>query len=336
MNETRQMAAGIGRRQFISVLGGAAATWPLAVRGQQSGRAVQVGFLYPGVAAVSVTRIAALREGLRAVGYGNADQLEFLVRASEGDPTKLAALAADLVERKVDAIVAVSPSAVRTIKSATTVIPVIADDLESDPVASGFVASLARPGGNITGVFSDFPEFGMKWLELLKEAIPALSSVAVLWDPATGPTQLAAVKRAGGLLGVKLQVVEIRAIAELQSAFATAGAGRPDAIVILSSPIFGTNPGLIAELTLSHHIPTATLFSEIARAGSLMSYGPNLLGTFQQAGTMVGKILQGAQPADLPVQRPTKFEMVINLKTARALGLNLPTSILLRADEVIE
>lgn len=300
------------------------------------GRAAQVGFLYPGVAAVSVTRIAALREGLRAINYGNADQVKFLVRASEGDPTKLAALAADLVERKVDAIVAVSPSAVRTIKSATTAIPVIADDLESDPVASGFVASLAHPGGNITGVFSDFPEFGMKWLELLKEAIPALSSVAVLWDPATGPTQLEAVKRAGGLLDVKLEVVEIRAISELQRAFEIAGAGRPDAIVILSSPIFGTNPELIAELTLSHHIPTATLFSEIARAGSLMSYGPNLLGTFQQAGTMVGKILQGAQPADLPVQRPTKFEMVINLKTARALGLNLPTSILLRADEVIE
>jgi putative ABC transport system substrate-binding protein len=168
------------------------------------------------VAAVSITRITALREGLRAIGYGNADQVEFLVRASEGDPTKLAALAADLVERKVDAIVAVSPSAVRTIKSATTVIPIIADDLESDPVASGFVASLAHPGGNITGVFSDFPEFGMKWLELLKEAIPALSSVAVLWDPATGPTQLEAVKRAGGLLGVKLEVVEIRAITELR------------------------------------------------------------------------------------------------------------------------
>jgi putative tryptophan/tyrosine transport system substrate-binding protein len=330
------MAAGIGRRQFLSALGGAAATWPLAARGQQGGTSARVGFLYPGVAAVSITRITALREGLRAIGYGNVEQVEFLVRASEGDPTKLAALAADLVERKVDAIVAVSPSAVRTIKSATTAIPIIADDLESDPVASGFVASLAHPGGNITGVFSDFPEFGMKWLELLKEAIPALSSVAVLWDPATGPTQLEAVKRAGGLLGVKLEVVEIRAITELQRAFETAGAGRPDAIVILSSPIFGTNPGLIAELTLSHRIPTATLFSEIARAGSLMSYGPNLLGTFQQAGTMVGKILQGAQPADLPVQRPTKFETVINLKTARALGLNLPTSILLRADEVIE
>ena len=141
---------------------------------------------------------------------------------------------------------------------------------------------------------------------------------------------------AGRLLNVKLQVVEVRAVAELQRAFTTASEGKPDAIVILSSPIFGTNAKLIADLTLEHHVPTATLFSEIARAGSLMSYGPNLLGTFVQAGTMLAKVLQGTRPADLPVERPTKFEMVVNLKTAKALGLNLPTSILLRADEVIE
>jgi putative ABC transport system substrate-binding protein len=324
------------RREFLGVVGGAALAGPLATRALPADKVARIGFLYPGFAAVSVTRIAALRDGLRAISYGDADRVEFLVRASEGDPTRLAALAADLVERQVDAIVAPSPLAVQAAKSATAVIPIIADDLESDPVGRGFVTSLARPGGNITGVFSDFPDFGTKWLELLKEAIPALSSVAVLWDPATGPTQLEAVKAAGRLLNVKLEVVEVRAIAELQLAFATAGKRRPDAIIILSSPIFGTNPKLIADLTIEHHIPTATLFSEIARAGSLMSYGPNLLSTFQQAGTMLGKILRGVRPADLPVERPTKFEMVINLKTARALGLNLPTSLLLRADEVVE
>jgi putative tryptophan/tyrosine transport system substrate-binding protein len=258
------------------------------------------------------------------------------VHASEGDPAKLPALADDLVARKVDAILAISPLAVRAAKAATTVIPIVANDLESDPVAMGVVGSLSHPGGNITGVFSDFPDFGTKWLELLKEAIPQLTSVALLWDPATGPTQLDAVRGAGRLLNVKLQVVEVRAIAELQRAFTTASEGKPDAIVILSSPIFGTNAKLIADLTLEHHVPTATLFSEIARAGSLMSYGPNLLGTFVQTGTMLAKVLQGTRPADLPVERPTKFEMVVNLKTAKALGLNLPTSILLRADEVIE
>lgn len=331
------MAADIGRRQFLSALGGAAAAWPLAARAQPAAAKIpQVAFLYPGVTAVAVTRISALREGLHAIGYGNADQVEFLVRASEGDPAKLAPLAADLVQRKVDVIVPASPSAVRAAKSATLVIPIVAVDLESDPVGSGFVATLARPGGNVTGVFSDFPEFGTKWLELLKEAVPALSSVAVLWDPTTGRAQLDAVQAAGRLLNVKLEVVEIRAIAELPRVFEAASEHRPDAIIMLSSPIFGTRPDLIAELTLAHHIPTATLFAEIARAGSLISYGPNLLGSFQQAGTMVGRILQGLSPADLPVQRPTKFETVINLKTAKALGLELPTSLLLRADEVIE
>jgi putative ABC transport system substrate-binding protein len=324
------------RREFLGLLGGAAATWPLVARAQQTSRVPQIGFLYPGVAASAVTRIAVLREGLRAVGYSDADRVEILARSSEGDPAQLAPLAADLVERKVDVIVAVSPSAVRAAKSTTAVIPIIANDLESDPVGSGFVASLPHPGGNITGVFSDFPDFGMKWLELLKEAIPALSSAIVLWDPATGPVQLDAVETAGQLLKVKLEVVEIRAIADLERVFETAGERRPDAILILSSPIFGTNPKLIAELTLAHYIPTVTLFSEIARAGGLMAYGPNLLGTFHQTGTMVGKILQGSRPADLPVERPTKFEMVINLKTAKALGLSLPTSVLLRADEVIE
>lgn len=329
------MAIHTGRRRFITALG-AAAAWPLAARAQQAGALPHIGFLYPGVTAVRVTRIAALREGLRAAGYGEADQLDIVVRAAEGDPAKLPALAADLVARKVDVLFAISPSAVRAAKSATADIPIVANDLESDPVGSGFVASLAHPGGNITGVFSDFPDFGMKWLELLKEAIPALSNAVVLWDPATGRVQLDALQAAGQLLNVKLEVMEIRAIAELENVFAAASERRPDAIVILSSPIFGTNPQQIADLTLAYHVPTATLFSEIVRAGGLMSYGPNLLGTFRQTGTMIAKVLQGARPADLPVERPTKFEMVINLKTAKALGLTMPTSVLLRADEVIE
>jgi len=325
----------MNRRKFLGIAAGAAG-FPWTARAQQGDKLAQIGLLYPGFASVTPTRIVRLREGLRAVGYADADRVEVLVRASEGDPGKLAGLAAGLVEQKVSAILAISPSAVRAARSATTTIPIIANDLESDPVASGFVASVAHPGGNLTGVFSDFPEFGTKWLELLKEAIPALASVTALWDPATGPTQLEAVKNAGRLLNVKLDVVEVRAISELQRAFVAAGEHRPDAIIILSSPIFGTNPKQIADLTIEHHIPTATLFSEIARAGSLMSYGPNLLGTFRQTGTMLGKVLQGARPADLPVERPTTFEMVINLKTAKALGLNVSTALLLRADEVIE
>ncbi len=286
------MTAGIGRRQFVAALGGLI-SWAFAAQAQQSGKVPQVGFLYPGLSTSVATRIAALREGLQASAYADADRVDILERSSNGDATKLAPFAADLVSRKVDVIVAVSPAAVRAAKAVTSDIPIVVGDLESDPVGAGFVASLAHPGGNITGVFSDFPDFAMKWLELLKETIPALSHAVVLWDPATGSLQLDAVKAAGKALNVATDVVEIRAIAALQDAFATAAARKPDAVIMLSSPIFGTDPMRIAELALSHRIPTATLFPEIARAGGLMAYGPNLLGTFRQEGTMVGKVLQG-------------------------------------------
>ena len=322
------------RRQFLRLAGGLAGAWPLAVRATTP--APQIGFLYPGVTAVASTRIAALREGLHDIGFDGADRLEYLTRASEGDPTRLAALAADLVARKVAVIVPASPLAVRAAQSATSTIPIVAADLESDPVTSGFVASLAHPGANITGVFSDFPEFATKWLQLLKETIPTLANAIVLWDPSTGPLQLNAVKAAGQVLNVNLEVVEVRAISEMKASFQAAGARRPDAIVILSSPLFGTDPKLIAELALAQHIPIATLFPDIARAGGFMAYGPSLVGTFRQVGTMVGKILQGARPADLPVERPIKFEMIINLRTAKLLGLTVPETLLVSADELIE
>jgi putative ABC transport system substrate-binding protein len=323
------------RREFVALVVSAAA-WPFAVRAQQTGLLPRIGFLYPGATGVAGTRIAALREGLRVIGYREADQVEALMRCAEGNPAQLPPLAVDLVARRVDVIVAASQSAVRAAKSATAVIPIIAVDLESDPVASGFVANLAHPSGNMTGVFSDFPEFGMKWLELIKDALPALLSAVVLWDPATGPTQLNAVETAGRLLNVKLKVAEIRGIGELEGVFATVAEGRPDAMVILSSPVFGTRPELVAQLALAYHIPTVTLFSDIARAGGLLAYGPNLLGSFRQAGTLVGKILQGLLPADLAVERPIKFELVINLKAAKALSLEIPPMLLARADEVIE
>lgn len=329
--------AGIERRRFFMAAFGAVATWPLTARAQTA-RLPRVGFLYPGVLSMTETRIAAVREGMRAVNYADADKVPFVVRAAEGFPDRLNSLARELVEGKVDLVIAVSPIGVRAAQAATSSVPVLANDLESDPVASKFVASLARPGGNISGVFADFPDFGTKWIELLKETIPSLAHATVLRDPGTGPIQLDAVVAAGRTLNVKLDVMDVRSISDLEQAFVTATSGdrRPDAIVILSSPIFGTNPKLVAELTLRHRIATATLFPDIARAGGLIAYGPNLLGTFQQTGTMVGKVLAGTRVAELPVERPTKFEMVINLKTAKALGLNVPTSLLLRADEVMD
>lgn len=325
----------VARRRLLVAAVGSVVARP-AVALAQAGRVARIGVLYPGVNAVMGPRLANLREGMKAGGYPDAAAAEMLIRAAEGDPARLAPGAVDLVAAKVDIIVAISPSAVRAAKAATTTLPIVANDLESDPVASGFVDSLARPGGNITGFFSDFPDFGMKWVELLREAMPSLSRAIIFWDPATGPTQLAAVQEAGRRLGVGLEVVEVPAMAALQTAFARAAALKPEAIVVLSSPIFGTNPKAIADLALSHRLAIATLYPEIARVGGLMAYGPNLMSTFRQTGTLVAKVLQGVRPADLPVERPSRFELVINAATAKTLGIVLPTSVLLRADEVID
>jgi putative ABC transport system substrate-binding protein len=245
-------------------------------------------------------------------------------------------MAAELVSSNVNLIAAIGPAAVRTAQTATSVIPIVAIDLESDPVSSGFVASIARPGGNITGVFLDFPDFSTKWLEALKEGVPQLSNVAVLWDPATGPTQRNALDVAAKALGLSLTILEVRERADFATAFQSATQQRIGGAVILSSPLVGANTKLLAELAEKHRLPAVTLFSDFARAGGLMAYGPNLLGIFRQCGVISAKILRGAKPAELPIEAPSKFEFVLNLKTAHLLELAMPASILLRADEVIE
>jgi putative ABC transport system substrate-binding protein len=321
------------RRAFITVLGGAA-VWPLAAWAQQTIQ--KVGFLYPGPSAAAKTRIPPFLEGLRTAGFRVPQEIELISQAADGDPTRLSPLAAELIDRKVDVIAAISTGAVHIVRAATTAIPIVAHDLETDPVASGLVASLARPGGNITGFFFDFPEFRTKWLQLLQEALPRLSSVAALWDPATGPYQLRAIEEAASILKLALRILEVRSAADLDGAVLAAAQSRVDALMILSSPVFGANAKAVADLTLQHRLAAVTLFPEFARAGGLMAYGPNLLDTYRQLGGMVGKVLRGTKPADLPVELPTKFELVINVKTAKALGLDVPTSILLRANEVIE
>jgi putative ABC transport system substrate-binding protein len=321
------------RRDFITLLG-SAAVWPLAVHAQKSGK-FQVGFFYPGSQAAAQSRIAAFLSGVRAGGVGD-DQVELIPGITGGDPTLLAPTAAKLVERKVDLIFAVSPVAVRAARAATATIPIIAGDLESDPVDSGFAASISRPGGNITGAFLDFPEFGKKWLEALKEAVPQVANVAVFWDPATGPMQRKATEAAAVALALKLTVLEVKVRADIEPAFKASTQQGARALLMLSSPVIGSNTKLCAELALTHRLPAMTLFTDFAREGGLMAYGPNLMAWFRQQGVMAAKILQGAKPAETPIEMPTKFEFVLNLKTARALGLTIPASILLRADEVIE
>jgi putative ABC transport system substrate-binding protein len=323
------------RRSFITLLGGAAAAWPLTARAQQAAKS-KVGLLHQGESTVVNMRVAAIREGLSGPDNQRDSNVEIIVRLADGDVSRLPALATDLVNNRVDAIVAAAPPAVQAAAGATTSIPVIAIDLESDPVASGFVRSLARPGGNVTGVFLDFPDFSAKCLQLLIESVPMLSGVGVLWDPTTGSLQLKAVQEAAKGFGISAQVFEARRAADIAEAFYALDRSRIQGLLLLSSPLIAGNPQLIADIAIRRNLPTISLFPEIARAGGLLGYGPDIQDLFRQVGAMARKVLQGAKVAELPAERPTRFQLVANLKTAKALGLTVPDSLLARADEVIE
>jgi ABC-type uncharacterized transport system substrate-binding protein len=324
------------RREFITLIGGAAAAWPLAARAQQTTKGRKVGLLHPGESTVVNMRVAAIHEGLNGPDNQRDMSFEIIVRLANGDVSRLPALAMDLVSNRVDAIVAAAPAAVQAAAGATTSIPVIAIDLESDPVASGFLRSLAHPGGNVTGVFLDFPDFSAKCLQMLTESVPTLSGVGLIWDPTTGPLQLKAVQEAAEGLGISAQVFEARRAADLAEAFYMLDRSRIQGVLLLSSPLIAGNPQLIADLAIRRKLPTISLFPEIARAGGLLGYGPDIQDLFRQVGTMTRKVLQGTKVAELPAERPTRFQLVTNLKTARALGIDVPPTLLARADEVIE
>ena len=261
---------------------------------------------------------------------------EKVTRLADGDLSRLPALAENLVNTRVDAILAAAPPAVQAASGATKSIPVIALDLESDPVASGFIASLARPGGNVTGVFLDFPEFSAKCLQMLIETLPTLASLAVLWDPTTGSLQLKSVEAAAQGFGVSVKVFEARRVADIAEAFYALERSHVQGVLILSSPLFGGNPQMIADLAVRRTVPTISLFPDIAREGGLLAYGPEIEALYRQAAGMARKVLGGAMVAELPAERPTRFQLVANLRTAKLFGITLPPSILLRADEVIE
>jgi len=195
---------------------------------------------------------------------------------------------------------------------------------------------VARPGGNITGLFFDFPDFTKKWLELLKEALPKLQRIAVLWDPATARPPRIAVEQGANALSLQLDIIEVRNRSDFEDAFEQASKRGTDAVLMLASPLIGANAQPLAALAIQHRMPAVTLFPDFARAGGLLTYGVNLLDMYRQTGIIVGKVLNGAKPSELPIERPTKFELVLNLRTARLLGLDVPTGVLLRADEVIE
>ena len=250
------------RREFISLIGSTAAAWPLAARAQQP-KIPKLGFLYPGPSTVATTRIDAFLGGLRAAGYRVPEEVEFISRFANGDPTRLAPMAIELVDQNVDVIAAVSTPVALAVRAATTTIPIVAFDLETDPVATGMIASLARPGGNITGLFFDFPEFRTKLLELLKEVVPSLSKIAVIWDPNSGSAQLKSIEIAAEAIKVSLEKLEVRNAAEMKQAFDTAKRTDVDAAIILSSPFIGANAKLAAELTLSRKASRSDTFFRV-------------------------------------------------------------------------
>jgi len=321
------------RRGFITLVGGAAVSWPLSAVAQPA-RKWRIGFLHPGQSVTVNNRIVAFREGLGASGPG--EDPEIVVRIANERLDQLPAMAADLVGQNVQAICAVAPPAVGAARDATSSIPIIAMDLESDPVGNGWATSLAHPGGNITGIFLDLPDFSAKTLQLLREAVPNAARIAGLWHPASGSLQLKAVQKAAVALGVEFDVFEVNRVAAFEAAFQAMSQKNVAGLLMLSSPIFAGNPQLLGDLAIRNRLPAINNFPDFAQNGGLIGYGPDLQSLFVQAGLLARKVMQGAATADLPVERPTRFKLVTNLKTARMIGVTMPTSLLLLADEVIE
>ena len=272
---------------------------------------------------------------LREHGWVEGKNLAFEHRHGSGDPRRLAEPAAELVRLKVDVLFPVGPPSVRAAFAATRDIPIVAHDLETDPVAAGYARSYSRPGGNLTGLFLDSPDLAGKWLELLKTIVPNLSRVVVLWDSTSGPIPLDAVRTVAPSLGVKLQVVEIHTPEEIDKAPA-AFRGRPQALIILPSPMMYYESARLAKLAKKLRLPATSMFVPFAQAGGMLAYGPEMIPTVERCAELVAKILAGAKPGDLPIERPTKFEFVFNRKTAKALRLTVPDTVLLRADKLIQ
>jgi len=323
------------RRDFVlGTLG--ALVRPNLVRAQSRNAVPKIGFLFPGPENAVKSRKDLLLEGLSDEGFREPDRVILVARATGGDESKIVPKLKELIAEGVDVLIPTGPSLMRAARALTPTIPIVTFDLESDPIEAGWLSSYAHPGSNVTGVFSDFPEFSSKWLELLKETLPACSNVVALWDPATSTVQPRAIASAVRSVGAKTEVLEIKSFSDLDGTFESASARRPDGLLILSSPIVSVNSKQLAELSLKHRLPAISLFANFARSGGLIAYGPNLEDLYRETGAMAGKILKGAKPADLPAERPTRFDLVVNLKTAKALNLTMPTSMLLRANEVIE
>jgi len=328
----------ITRRTFIGTLVVSLLAAPLAAEAQQAAKVARIGYLAGNLTA-SPHLPEAFRQGLRDLGYVEGRNVVIEYRDAEGRPERFAALAAELVALKVDVIVAPNTPAALAAKQATRTLPIVFA-VAADPVMSGLVTSLARPGADVTGLSILAPELVGKRLELLTQAVPGVSRVAVLWQPGglgerTDKDMLKEADVAARALGVRLQVVEARGPEDFDRAFTEMARARAGALTVLPSNMFTSERRRLVDLAAKNRLPAVYPWREFVEAGGFMAYGPNIADLFRRAATYVDKILKGAKPADLPVEQPTKFELVINLKTAKALGLTIPPSVLGRADEII-
>ncbi|MFZ2143429.1 MAG: ABC transporter substrate-binding protein [Xanthobacteraceae bacterium] len=328
------MAIHISRRDFIVTLGSAAAAWPLAARGQQPERVRRIGYLSPAKAAPID---AVFFEALRQLGWIEGNNASLEIRYAENDAARLARMADELVRLNVDVIVARGTLGPLAAKRATKTIPIVMAS-SGDPLGSGLVASLARPGGNVTGMSLMAPDLGGKRLEILKDMLPALSRVAILWNAANPYPAVVfrETESAARKLGVEIQSVEVRGLGDFDGALGDAVRHHPSALITVEDPLMLTYRNQIAEFAAKNRLPAIYGLREYVEAGGLMSYGANFPDQVRRAAGYVDKILKGANPADLPVEQPTKFELVINVTAAKAISLDVPPILLARADEVIE
>ena len=322
------------RREFITLLGSTAAGWPLAAHAQQLAKLPRLGVLLFSTPQAD-PQMGEARRGLRDLGYVEGHNLTLEYRYADGRPERLPDLAADLVRARPDVVFAIGGDVIGAAVKATQAIPIVFTS-SADPVQLGFVASLARPGGNATGVTFLLDELASKRLEILKEVAPRMSRVGFLWNPAHVDNELTEAERAAARLGVELKTLEVRGPSDFDAAFLAATKARVDALYVVSSRLTLQNLGRIVNFAADNRLPLAGGWGAWAKQHGLLSYGPNIDDMVRRAVTYVDRILKGTKPADLPVQQPTRFELVINLKTAKALGLEVPTTLLARADEVIE
>lgn len=322
----------IGRRTFLGAIAGAVCTASLPAEAQQASKVPRIGVLQ----ANRNENVAAFAQGLRDAGYIDGQNAVVELRIWEGMLDRLSPLAEELVGLKCDVILAASAYSIRAVRNATSTIPIVGIDLESDPVASGWAGSLGRPGGNFTGLFLDLPELGGKLLELLKGAVPRVTRVAALWDSAVGEVQFRATEAAARAAGVSVESLSIRQLGDFKGAIERASRQRVSGIIVLSSPLILRERAQIADLALKNRLPTISLFTLFPGSGGLMAYGPDLPEMFRRSAAYVDRILKGAKVGDLPIERPSSFQFIINIRTAKALKLTIPQSLLVRADQLVE